>query len=40
MRGTVWLYWFDRWDERIGLLGVARKLVHPEKLNGEDDLDS
>ena len=33
------LYWFDRWDERIGLLRVVGELVHAEELNGEDTLE-
>ncbi|WP_165043022.1 phage tail spike protein [Adlercreutzia sp. ZJ138] len=33
------LWWFDRWDERIGLLRVAGELVHTEELNGEDTLE-
>lgn len=33
------LYWFDRWDERIGLLRVVGELVHTEELNGEDTLE-
>ena len=38
--GTVpTLYWFDRWDERIGLLRVVGELVHTEELNGEDTLE-
>lgn len=33
MAGTVpTLYWFDRWDERIGLLRVVGELVHTEEL--------
>lgn len=37
MAGSVpTLYWFDRWDERIGLLCVVGELVHTEELNGED----
>ena len=40
MAGSVpTLYWFDRWDERIGLLRVVGELVHTEKLNGEDTLE-
>ena len=33
------LYWFDRWDGRIGMLPVAGSLVHTEELNGEDTLE-
>ena len=40
MAGAVpTLYWFDRWDERIGLLRVVGELVHAEELNGEDTLE-
>ena len=40
MAGAVpTLYWFDRWDERIGLLRVVGELVHTEELNGEDTLE-
>lgn len=40
MAGSVpTLYWFDRWDERIGLLRVMGELVHTEELNGEDTLE-
>ena len=40
MAGSVpTLYWFDRWDERIGLLRVAGELVHIEELNGEDTIE-
>ena len=40
MAGTVpTLYWFDRWDERIGILPVVGELVHTEELNGEDTLE-
>ena len=33
------IYWYDRWDERIGILPVAGELVHTEELNGEDTLE-
>ena len=33
------LYWFDRWDDRIGILPVVGELVHTEELNGEDTLE-
>ena len=33
------LWWFDRWDERIGILPVAGELVHTEELNGEDTIE-
>ncbi len=40
MAGSVpTLYWFDRWDERIGLLRVVGELVHTEELNGEDTIE-
>ena len=40
MAGSVpTLYWFDRWDGRIGLLRVVGELVHTEELNGEDTLE-
>ncbi len=40
MAGSVpTLCWFDRWDERIGLLRVVGELVHTEELNGEDTLE-
>lgn len=40
MAGAVpLLYWFDRWDERIGTLRVAGELVHTEELEGEDTLE-
>ena len=40
MAGTVpAIYWFDRWDERIGMLPVAGELVHTEELNGEDTIE-
>lgn len=33
------LYWFDRFDVRIGTLPVLGGLVHTEELNGEDTLE-
>ena len=33
------LYWFDRFDERIGILPVVGELVHTEELNGEDTIE-
>ena len=33
------LYWFDRFDERIGMLPVVGELVHTEELNGEDTIE-
>ena len=29
------VFWFDRFDERIGILPVVGELVHTEELNGE-----
>ncbi|MBP3885389.1 MAG: phage tail protein, partial [Olsenella sp.] len=40
MAGAVpTLYWFDRFDDRIGILPVVGELVHTEELNGEDTLE-
>ena len=40
MAGTVLtIFWFDRFDERIGILPVVGELVHTEELNGEDTLE-
>ena len=40
MAGAVpTLYWFDRFDDRIGILPVAGELVHIEELNGEDTIE-
>jgi hypothetical protein len=33
------LYWFTRFDDRIGTLKVAGELTHAEELNGEDTLE-
>ena len=33
------IFWFDRFDDRIGILPVAGELVHTEELNGEDTLE-
>lgn len=33
------LFWFDRFDDRIGILPVIGELVHIEELNGEDTLE-
>ncbi|MBR3312498.1 MAG: hypothetical protein IKG18_00010 [Atopobiaceae bacterium] len=33
------LYWFDRFDDRIGILPVVGELVHTEELNGEDTIE-
>ena len=33
------LFWFDRWDERIGILPVVGKLTHTEEINGEDTIE-
>ena len=39
MAGAVpTLYWFDRFDDRIGVLPVVGELVHTEELNGEDTI--
>ena len=40
MAGSVpTVFWFDRFDERIGILPVIGELVHTEELNGEDTLE-
>ena len=40
MAGAVpQLWWFDRFDERIGILPVVGELVHTEELNGEDTIE-
>ncbi|WP_347711292.1 phage tail spike protein [Olsenella uli] len=40
MAGAVpTLFWFDRWDDRIGVLPVVGELVHTEELNGEDTIE-
>ena len=40
MAGAVpQLFWFDRFDDRIGMLPVVGELVHTEELNGEDTLE-
>lgn len=40
MAGAVpQLWWFDRFDDRIGILPVVGELVHTEELNGEDTLE-
>lgn len=40
MAGSVpTIFWFDRFDERIGILPVIGELVHTEELNGEDTLE-
>ena len=33
------LFWFDRFEERIGILPVAGELVHTEEINGEDTVE-
>lgn len=33
------LFWFTRFEERIGILPVAGELVHAEEINGEDTLE-
>ena len=40
MAGAVpTLFWFDRWDERVGLLHPVGDLVHTEEVNADDALD-
>ena len=40
MAGSVpTLFWFDRFDDRIGVLPVVGELVHTEELNGEDTIE-
>lgn len=40
MAGNVpTLFWFDRFEERIGILPVAGELVHTEEINGEDTVE-
>jgi hypothetical protein len=40
MAGAVpTVFWFDRFDERIGVLPVVGELVHAEEPNGEDTLE-
>ena len=36
---TPTLYWFDRWDDRIGVLPVVGGVTHEEDLDGTDKLD-
>ena len=33
------LWWFDRFDDRIGILPIAGEMVHTEELNGEDTIE-
>ena len=33
------IYWYDRFDDRIGMLPVVGELVHTEELNGEDTIE-
>ena len=33
------LFWFTRFEERIGILPVAGELVHAEEINGEDTIE-
>ena len=33
------LFWFDRFEERIGIMPVAGELVHTEEINGEDTIE-
>lgn len=40
MAGAVpTLFWFDRFDERIGILPMAGELTHAEELGGEDTIE-
>ncbi len=39
LREVPALWWFDRFDERLGLLRPAGPLVHTEEVGGEDALD-
>lgn len=40
MAGSVpTIFWFDRFDDRIGIFPVAGKLVHTQELNSEDTLE-
>ncbi|WP_204627264.1 phage tail spike protein [Enorma massiliensis] len=40
MAGSVpTIFWFDRFDDRIGILPVVGELVHTEELNGEDTIE-
>lgn len=40
MAGAVpTLFWFDRFDERIGMLPVVGEMVHTEELGGEDTIE-
>lgn len=40
MTGAVpTLFWFDRFDDRIGILSVVGELVHTEELGGEDTIE-
>lgn len=36
---TPLFYWFDRWDERIGILRPFSAVVHTEEIGGEDTLE-
>ncbi len=33
------LYWFDRFDDRIGIMPVVGEMVHTEELNGGDTIE-
>ncbi len=33
------LWWYDRFDDRIGILPVVGEMVHTEELNGEDTIE-
>ena len=40
MAGSVpTIFWYDRFDDRIGILPVVGELVHTEELNGEDTIE-
>lgn len=40
MAGSVpTIFWFDRFDDRIGIPSVVGELVYTEELNGEDTLE-
>ena len=40
MAGSIpTIFWFDRFDDRIGILPVVGELVHTEELSGEDTLE-
>ena len=40
MAGAVpTVFWFDRFDERVGMVPVAGALTHTEELNGQDTIE-